>query len=138
MSGAQAWPAVLRDVPYVDCSLPTALSPSRRAHTHTRGFVPAADAAGKQAKTVVAPLDRVKILFQASNPQFAKYSGSWTGVAKAMREIYSQDGPLGLFRGHSATLLRVFPYAAIKFLAYEQIRSVVIPRTQHETPIRAC
>jgi solute carrier family 25 (mitochondrial carrier protein), member 16 len=28
-----------------------------------------------QAKTVVAPFDRVKILFQASNPQFLKYAG---------------------------------------------------------------
>ena len=40
-----------------------------------------------QAKSVVAPLDRVKILFQASNPQFAKYSGSWVGVATAMKDI---------------------------------------------------
>lgn len=30
---------------------------------------------GLQAKTVVAPLDRVKILFQASNPDFQKYTG---------------------------------------------------------------
>lgn len=89
-----------------------------------------------QAKTVVAPLDRVKILFQASNPQFAKYAGSWAGVASAMGEIYRHDGPRGLFRGHSATLLRIFPYAAIKFLAYEQIRSVVIHRPEHETPFR--
>ncbi|KAH8651584.1 mitochondrial carrier domain-containing protein [Tricladium varicosporioides] len=92
--------------------------------------------AGCAAKTVVAPLDRVKILFQASNPQFAKYTGSWFGVGTAMKDIYREDGTRGLFRGHSATLLRIFPYAAIKFLAYEQIRAVVIHSPEHETPFR--
>lgn len=92
--------------------------------------------AGCAAKTVVAPLDRVKILFQASNPQFAKYTGSWFGTVTAMRDIYQHEGAMGLYRGHSATLLRIFPYAAIKFLAYEQIRSVIIPHKGHETPIR--
>jgi len=92
--------------------------------------------AGSAAKTVVAPLDRVKILFQASNPQFAKYTGSWFGVVTAMKDIYKEDGTRGLFRGHSATILRIFPYAAIKFLAYEQIRSVIIHSPAQETPIR--
>ncbi|GKZ39946.1 hypothetical protein AbraIFM66950_001688, partial [Aspergillus brasiliensis] len=89
--------------------------------------------AGCAAKTVVAPLDRVKILFQASNPQFAKYSGSWFGLISAVRDIRRHEGPRGLFKGHSATLLRIFPYAAIKFLAYEQIRAVVIPSRDKET-----
>ena len=84
----------------------------------------------------MGPLDRVKILFQASNPQFAKYTGSWFGVVTAMRDINRQDGLRGLFRGHSATLLRIFPYAAIKFLAYEQIRSLLITSPAQETPIR--
>ena len=53
-----------------------------------------------------------------------------------MRDINRQDGLRGLFRGHSATLLRVFPYAGIKFLAYEQIRAAVIPDKAHETPTR--
>ncbi|KAJ4421852.1 coenzyme A transporter [Gnomoniopsis sp. IMI 355080] len=92
--------------------------------------------AGCAAKTVVAPLDRVKILFQARNPQFIKYSGSWVGTATAMSEIYRQEGVVGLFRGHSATVLRVFPYAGIKFLAYEQIRSIIIPKKDYETPVR--
>ncbi|MCJ1454812.1 hypothetical protein MMC28_005165 [Mycoblastus sanguinarius] len=88
------------------------------------------------AKTVVGPLDRVKILFQASNPQFAKYTGSWFGVVTAMRDINRQDGIRGLFRGHSATLLRIFPYGSIKFLAYEQIRSQLITSPAQETPLR--
>lgn len=53
-----------------------------------------------------------------------------------MSEIYRQEGVVGLFRGHSATVLRVFPYAGIKFLAYEQIRSIIIPKKDYETPVR--
>ncbi|KAJ4985586.1 mitochondrial carrier protein [Stagonosporopsis vannaccii] len=92
--------------------------------------------AGCAAKTVVGPLDRVKILFQTQNPQFAKYSGSWTGFPTAVRDIYLQAGVQGLFKGHSATLLRIFPYAGIKFLAYEQIRARVIHSKAQETPGR--
>lgn len=53
-----------------------------------------------------------------------------------MKDIYHQDGGRGLYRGHSATLLRIFPYAGIKFLAYEQIRAVIIPDRHHETSLR--
>jgi solute carrier family 25 protein 16 len=86
-----------------------------------------------QAKTVVGPLDRVKILFQTRNPQFAKYTGSWSGFPTAMYDIYASTGVRGLFKGHSATLLRIFPYAGIKFLAYEQIRARVIKSQSQET-----
>lgn len=92
--------------------------------------------AGCVAKTVVGPLDRVKILFQASNPQFQKYTGSWFGVIRAIRDIYGMDGTRGLFRGHSATLLRIFPYAGIKFVAYEQVRAVFIRDASQETSAR--
>ena len=53
-----------------------------------------------------------------------------------MRSINSTEGVRGLFKGHSATLLRIFPYAAIKFLAYEQFRTVLIPDQRRETPLR--
>ena len=89
-----------------------------------------------QAKTLIAPLDRVKILFQASNPQFVKYTGSWFGVVNAVTDIQRNEGLLGLYRGHSATLLRIFPYAAIKFVAYEQFRAVLINSKEQETPFR--
>ncbi|RUP47108.1 mitochondrial carrier domain-containing protein [Jimgerdemannia flammicorona] len=35
---------------------------------------------------------------------------------------------------HWATLLRIFPYAAIKFVAYEQFRTLLMPTRSHETP----
>jgi len=55
---------------------------------------------------------------------------------RAVQDIYKGDGVRGLFRGHSATLLRIFPYGGIKFLAYEQVRAVVIRGKEQETPIR--
>ncbi|KAL4064580.1 mitochondrial carrier domain-containing protein [Scleroderma yunnanense] len=92
--------------------------------------------AGCVAKTAVAPLDRVKILFQASNPDFQKYAGSWTGAFRAGLSIYRDGGVRGLLQGHSATLLRIFPYAAIKFMAYDQWRLILIPDQQYETNLR--
>ncbi|KAG0025510.1 hypothetical protein BGZ82_009982 [Podila clonocystis] len=92
--------------------------------------------AGITAKTAIAPLDRVKILFQASNPQFEKYAGTWTGVFKAGRDIQKAGGVRGLFQGNSATVLRIFPYAAIKFMAYEQYRALLMPTRRDETPYK--
>ena len=89
--------------------------------------------AGISAKSLIAPLDRVKILFQTNNPHYKQYVGSFRGMFKAIQTIYSRDGILGLYQGHSATLLRIFPYAAIKFVCYEQIRTILIPNDDYET-----
>lgn len=90
-----------------------------------------------QAKTAIAPLDRVKILFQTSNADFRKFAGEYTwcralalpsgspaGLLHATAQIYRTGGVRGLLQGHSATLLRVFPYAGIKFMFYDWIEKV--------------
>ncbi|RLV93698.1 Mitochondrial carrier protein LEU5 [Spathaspora sp. JA1] len=93
-------------------------------------------AAGSAAKTLVAPLDRIKILFQTSNPEFLKYRGTNHGLILAGKKIWQNDKIWGLYQGHSVTLLRIFPYAAIKFVAYEQIRTLLIPNDNYETAAR--
>lgn len=92
--------------------------------------------AGCVAKTAIAPLDRVKILFQAQNPDFQKYSGKWLGVFTAGREIVNNQGIMALFQGHSATLLRIFPYAAIKYMAYDKLHFILMPTKDAETSSR--
>ncbi|ORX68621.1 mitochondrial carrier [Linderina pennispora] len=62
--------------------------------------------AGCTAKTVVAPLDRVKILFQTHHVKYTPAGAS----------IYREYG------GHSMQLARIFPYAAVKFMTYEQLK----------------
>jgi solute carrier family 25 protein 16 len=53
-----------------------------------------------------------------------------------MTDIYANNGLVGLFRGHSATLLKIYPYAAIKFVAYEQYRAAIIGSRRQETWFR--
>jgi len=78
--------------------------------------------AGCMAKTVIAPLDRVKILFQATNPYVHHLRGDYLGVFKAADNIRRQQGFLALYRGNAATLARIFPYAAIQYMSFEQYR----------------
>jgi len=92
--------------------------------------------AGVCAKSLIAPLDRIKILFQTGNPHFLKDRGSMNGLLKAFHHISLVDGVRGFYQGHSATLLRIFPYAGIKFITYEQLRNFFIPSQQYETHIR--
>ncbi|KAJ5542356.1 hypothetical protein N7461_008359 [Penicillium sp. DV-2018c] len=90
----------------------------------------------QQAKTIVAPLERIRILFQTSHTTFTQYTTHWTGPFKAATHIKTAHGAPALFKGHTASLLRIFPYAAINFLAYEQLRGAIITTPENETPSR--
>lgn len=70
--------------------------------------------AGAVAKTVIAPLDRTKIIFQTSERVF-----NIRNVFDTMHTIWKEEGPRGLWRGNTATVARVFPYAGIQFAAFD-------------------
>lgn len=82
-------------------------------------------AAADQLLILDVRLDTKKVPNQSGN-YFDIIIGTWTGVFKAARDIHRSGGVQGLFQGNSATVLRIFPYAAIKFMAYEQYRSVSV------------
>ncbi|KAF3333399.1 mitochondrial substrate carrier family protein P-like isoform X2 [Carex littledalei] len=77
--------------------------------------------AGGVAKTAVAPLERVKILFQTRR---AEFQGS--GLAGSFRKIFQTEGLLGFYRGNGASVARIIPYAALHYMAYEQYRRWII------------
>lgn len=76
--------------------------------------------AGAVAKTVIAPLDRVKILYQVTPSSPFTLPGAFASLCR----IVGTEGVLGLWRGHTATLLRIVPYAAIQYTSFEQFKRV--------------
>lgn len=77
--------------------------------------------AGGVAKTVVAPLERVKILFQTRKSEFQSI-----GLLGSFNKIAKTEGIWGFYRGNGASVARIVPYAALHFMAYEQYRRWII------------
>ncbi|CAL9211158.1 unnamed protein product [Musa hybrid cultivar] len=77
--------------------------------------------AGGVSKTAVAPLERVKILFQTRRAEFHS-----VGLLGSFRKILQTEGLLGFYRGNGASVARIVPYAALHFMAYEQYRRWII------------
>lgn len=72
------------------------------------------------AKTVVAPLDRIKILLQAQNVHYRD-----SGVVRGLRRIVARESAAALFRGNGAQMARVFPQGALQFACYEILKRTI-------------
>ena len=72
--------------------------------------------AGAVAKTLEAPLDRVKVIYQVDSTPF-----TWTHAMSRARTMVAEDGWLSLFRGNTAQLARIVPNAAINFAAHDLV-----------------
>nr|XP_042712881.1 DNA replication ATP-dependent helicase/nuclease DNA2 isoform X1 [Chrysemys picta bellii] len=84
-----------------------------------RSFV-AGGVAGCCAKTTIAPLDRVKILLQAHNHHYKHL-----GVFSTLCAVPKKEGYLGLYKGNGAMMIRIFPYGAIQFMAFDQYKKLI-------------
>ncbi|VDL19721.1 unnamed protein product, partial [Hymenolepis diminuta] len=73
--------------------------------------------AGCCAKTVIAPLDRAKINFQTSEMCF-----NLKALLRFFKKSYRTAGITSFWRGNSATLIRIFPYAAVQYGVHERMK----------------
>jgi hypothetical protein len=77
--------------------------------------------AGMIAKSVVAPFDRIKILYQVSSANF--YITHLPSIAK---KIIQTEGLKALWKGNTATLIRVFPYSGIQFMVFDRCKTILL------------
>jgi solute carrier family 25 protein 16 len=85
----------------------------REKHFSVKTFI-SGGIAGSIAKTLVAPIDRCKILLQVHNVHYEGF-----GIFESFYRIVQKEGFFSLYKGNGAQMLRIFPYAAMQFTSYE-------------------
>ncbi|CAJ2502777.1 Uu.00g101710.m01.CDS01 [Anthostomella pinea] len=71
--------------------------------------------AGAVSRTVVSPLERLKILFQVQGAGHTEYK---LGVGKALVKMWKEEGWRGFMRGNGTNCIRIVPYSAVQFGSY--------------------
>jgi solute carrier family 25 phosphate transporter 23/24/25/41 len=72
--------------------------------------------AGAVSRTVVSPLERLKILFQIQSSGREEYKLS---VSQGLKKMWREEGWRGFMRGNGTNCIRIVPYSAVQFSAYK-------------------
>ncbi|CAI0424208.1 unnamed protein product [Linum tenue] len=76
--------------------------------------------AGAAAKTVTAPLDRVKLLMQTHGVRVGQESAKKAiGFVEALALIGKEEGIKGYWKGNLPQVIRIIPYSAVQLFSYE-------------------
>lgn len=77
--------------------------------------------AGAVSRTLVSPLERLKILMQVQSVGRTDYRMS---IGKALGKMWREEGWKGLFCGNGTNCIRIVPYSAVQYGSYSFYRKV--------------
>lgn len=77
--------------------------------------------AGAISRTVVSPLERLKILLQVQSGGSGEYQGTWN----ALKKIWREEGFKGMMAGNGTNCARIVPYSAVQFGSYNFYKPLV-------------
>ena len=80
--------------------------------------------AGAVSRTVVSPLERLKILFQIQSAGRTEYK---MPVGQGLLKMWRDEGWRGFMRGNGANCIRIIPYSAVQFSSYNFYKKVSRP-----------
>ncbi|CAL5389858.1 unnamed protein product [Camellia sinensis] len=81
--------------------------------------------AGAAAKTVTAPLDRIKLLMQTHGLRAGQEAAKkGIGFIEALTLIGKQEGIKGYWKGNLPQVIRIIPYSAVQLFAYETYKKL--------------
>lgn len=79
--------------------------------------------AGAVSRTVVSPLERLKILFQIQSVGRDEYKMS---IGKALGKMWREEGFRGFMAGNGTNCIRIVPYSAVQFGSYNFYKRVYL------------
>jgi solute carrier family 25 (mitochondrial adenine nucleotide translocator), member 4/5/6/31 len=83
--------------------------------------------AGGISKTIVAPIERVKLLLQTQDANPKIQSGEiprYTGIGNCFSRVAAEQGFLSFWRGNTANVIRYFPTQAFNFAFKDTLKSI--------------
>ncbi|XP_050412207.1 mitochondrial adenyl nucleotide antiporter SLC25A24-B [Patella vulgata] len=86
----------------------------------------AGGAAGAVSRTFTAPLDRLKVMLQVHG------STKNISIVSGFKHMLDEGGVRSLWRGNFMNVIKIAPESAIKFMAYEQIKTLIKGDSKHE------
>ena len=89
--------------------------------------------AGAVSRTVVSPLERLKILLQIESAGKGDYKlPVWKGLVK----MWKDEGWRGFMRGNGVNCIRIIPYSAVQFSSYnfyKKASKISLDGLQHDS-----
>lgn len=89
----------------------------------------AGGASGGISRTVVAPLERVKVLLQVQELALSKNDNNkpYKGIIDALVRIPKEQGFVAYWRGNGVNCIRIIPNSAIKFATFDHFKRLTFP-----------
>jgi solute carrier family 25 (adenine nucleotide translocator) protein 4/5/6/31 len=76
------------------------------------------------SKTAAAPIERVKLLIQNQDEMIkaGRLSEPYKGIVDCFKRVITEEGPVSLWRGNLANVIRYFPTQALNFAFKDQFK----------------
>jgi len=93
--------------------------------------------AGGISKTIVAPIERVKILLQvqSASTQIAA-DKQYKGIVDCFVRVSKEQGVISLWRGNLANIIRYFPTQALNFAFKDKYKKFFVRHSPKESPMK--
>lgn len=98
------------------------------------------------SKTVVAPIERVKLLLQVQDAMGKKGKAAategatemkkYTGIGDCFKRVYAEQGLGAFWRGNLANVIRYFPTQALNFAFKDVYKKVFCPFNPKTEPVK--